>query len=113
LGRTGLVGVKLEPATEPPSPYLTTAEAAEYLRAKPQRVHDLLSAGRLTRFKEGGRTLVLRAELEALVKAERSRLESLSNRANDFATSVQRVKPPLRRRAGVHSRPDETKASSQ
>jgi excisionase family DNA binding protein len=46
---------------------MTTAEAAEYLRAKPQRVHDLLSAGRLTRHKEGGRTLVSRAEVEALV----------------------------------------------
>ena len=50
-----------------PSPYMTTAEAAAYLRAKPQRVHDLLSAGQLTRFKDGGRTLVLRAEVESLV----------------------------------------------
>jgi excisionase family DNA binding protein len=56
------------PTTEPPSPYLTTAEAAEYLRAKPQRVHDLLSSGRLGRFKDGSRTLFLRAELEALVE---------------------------------------------
>jgi excisionase family DNA binding protein len=47
------------------SPYLTVQEASEYLRCKPQRVHDLLSQGRLTRFKDGGRTLVSRAEIEA------------------------------------------------
>ena len=45
--------------------YLTVAEAANYLRAKPQRVYDLLSARRLTRFKDGRRVLVSRAELEA------------------------------------------------
>jgi excisionase family DNA binding protein len=55
------------PRPDPPSPYMSTAEAAEYLRAKPQRIHDLLSSGRLTRFKDGGRTLVLRVEVEALV----------------------------------------------
>jgi excisionase family DNA binding protein len=53
--------------TEPSPPYMTTMEAADYLRAKPQRVHDLLSARKLTRFKDGGRTLVLRAEVESLV----------------------------------------------
>jgi excisionase family DNA binding protein len=50
---------------------LTCAEAAELLRCKRQRIDDLLSAGRLSRFKEGGRTLVSRAEVEALVSAER------------------------------------------
>jgi excisionase family DNA binding protein len=35
------------------SPFLTVAEAAEYLRAKRQRVYDLLSCGRLTRYKDG------------------------------------------------------------
>jgi excisionase family DNA binding protein len=49
------------------SPYLTVSEAAEYLRAKPQRVYDLLSSGRLTRFKDGRRVLVLHAELDAHV----------------------------------------------
>lgn len=47
------------------SPYLSVAEAAELLRAKPQRVYDLVSSGRLRRFKDGARTLVERAELEA------------------------------------------------
>jgi excisionase family DNA binding protein len=46
-------------------PYLTVAEAADYLRAKPQRVYDLLSAHRLARFKDGRRVLVSRAELDA------------------------------------------------
>ena len=32
-----------------------------------QRVHDLLSARKLRRFKDGGRTLVLRGELEQYV----------------------------------------------
>jgi len=48
-----------------PSPYLTVAEAAQYLRSKKQRVYDLLSAGRLTRFKDGSRVLVERAEIDA------------------------------------------------
>jgi excisionase family DNA binding protein len=51
------------PATS--SPYMTVAEAAEYLRADRQRVDDLLSQRRLTRFKDGRRTLVSRAEVEA------------------------------------------------
>jgi excisionase family DNA binding protein len=49
------------------SPYLTVGEAADLLRSRRQRVYDLLSSGRLTRFKDGGRTLVLRVEVEALV----------------------------------------------
>ena len=49
------------------SPYMTPTEASEFLRAKPQRVHDLLSAGKLTRHKDGARTLIARAELEAYV----------------------------------------------
>jgi excisionase family DNA binding protein len=51
----------------PQSPYLTVAEAAEYLRCKPQRVYDLLSARRLTRHKDGRRVLVARAELDDYV----------------------------------------------
>lgn len=53
----------------PESKFLTIAETAELLRCKRQRVDDLLSSGRLTRHKEGGRTLVSRAELEAHVAA--------------------------------------------
>jgi excisionase family DNA binding protein len=47
------------------SPYLTISEAAAYARCKRQRIDDLLSARRLTRYKDGRRTLVLKAELEA------------------------------------------------
>lgn len=53
------------------SPYLTIPEAAAFLRAPSrQRVDDLLSQGRLSRFKEGGRTLISRAELEAHVQGD-------------------------------------------
>lgn len=55
------------------SPYLTVREAADLLRAKPQRVYDLLSSGRLTRFKDGARVLVSRAELEAYLRGEARR----------------------------------------
>lgn len=49
------------------SPYMTVVEAAEYLRAKPQRIYDLLSAGRLTRHKDGRRVLIAREEIDALL----------------------------------------------
>jgi excisionase family DNA binding protein len=62
---------RLEAQRPPASEYLTVLEAAELLRCRRQRVDNLLSAGRLTRFKEGGRTLLLRAEVEGLVVAER------------------------------------------
>jgi len=56
------------------SPYLTIPEAAVYARCKRQRIDDLLSSRRLTRYKDGRRTLLLRAELEAhLVGAHRGR----------------------------------------
>ena len=50
-----------------PSPFLTVVEAAEFLRCKRQRIDDLLSQRRLTRHKDGRRTLVSKAELEQLV----------------------------------------------
>jgi excisionase family DNA binding protein len=54
-----------EPA---PSPYVTVEEAAAYLRCSRQRIHDLLSARRLRRFKDGSRTLLDRVEVEAWVE---------------------------------------------
>jgi len=63
-----MVGARTAASNEPPnSPYMTTLEAAEYLRCSRQRIYDLLSAGRLPRLKEGGRTLVARADLDHLV----------------------------------------------
>lgn len=52
------------------SPYVSIPEAAELLRCRRQRVDDLLSQRRLTRVKEGRRTLVLRAEVEAYLRGE-------------------------------------------
>jgi excisionase family DNA binding protein len=57
--------------TESESPYMTIPEAAEHLRCKRQRVDDLLSAGKLTRHKDGSRTLVERAELERYLNGVR------------------------------------------
>ena len=56
-----LVAERLTP--QPVSEFLTVPETAEILRAKPQRVYDLLSDGRLTRLKDGSRVLISRAEV--------------------------------------------------
>jgi excisionase family DNA binding protein len=56
-----------QPAAE--SPFMTVAEAAGYARCKPQRIYDLLSSRRLTRHKDGARTLIQRQELEAYLAA--------------------------------------------
>ncbi len=53
-----------------PSPYLSVDEAADYLRTRRQRIDDLLSQRQLTRIKEGHRTLIARAELEAYMRGE-------------------------------------------
>jgi excisionase family DNA binding protein len=56
------------------SPFMTIPEATEYIRASSrQRVDDLLSSGRLTRHKDGSRTLVSRAELAAYLLPNGSR----------------------------------------
>jgi excisionase family DNA binding protein len=53
------------------SPFMTISEAAEYLRAKPQRVYDLVSDGRLTRHRDGSRVLVRRDELDRYLNGGR------------------------------------------
>lgn len=68
--RAAQLARQLELDANPPSPYLTVEEAAEFLRCKPKRIYDLRSSGRLGRFNEGGRALVLRSELECLVVEE-------------------------------------------
>jgi excisionase family DNA binding protein len=60
-----------QPATK--SEFLTVPEVAELLRAKPQRVYDLLSDGRLKRFKDGSRVLVRRADVVAHLLPTNSR----------------------------------------
>ena len=61
---------QLELEENPPSPYMTADEAAEFLRCKPKRIYDLRTSGRLTRLNEGGRALVLRTEIERMVVDE-------------------------------------------
>lgn len=66
-----LVRVEIAPvAVVSSSPFLTVAEAAAYVRAKPQRIYDLLTQRRLSRFKDGSRTLVSKDELDAHLAGE-------------------------------------------
>ncbi len=55
------------------SPYMTIPEAAAFLRCSRQRVDDLLSQQRLSRFKDGSRTLVSRVEVEEHLRHEKRR----------------------------------------
>lgn len=64
-----IASATVEPAPASTSPYLTIPEAAEVLRCRRQRIDDLLSQRRLTRIKEGRRTLVRRDEIELWLKA--------------------------------------------
>lgn len=50
------------------SPYLTVTAAADYLAATPQRIYDLLAAGRFPKFKDGRRVLVRRDHLDAYIE---------------------------------------------
>ena len=59
------------PEPPPPSPYFSVAEAAEFLRCPRQRIDDLLSQRRLTRVKDGSRTLIARTEIERYLREER------------------------------------------
>jgi excisionase family DNA binding protein len=82
------------PASEPLADYLNVDEAANYLRAKPHRVYDLVSSGRLSRFKDGSRLLVKRTELDQyLAGALPSRCPTLLTR------SRRRIRIVFHRRA--------------
>jgi hypothetical protein len=59
---------------EPEPEFMTPAEAAAFIRAKPQRIYDLFSDGRLTRFGTSHARLVSRAELVAYVENSRGEL---------------------------------------
>jgi excisionase family DNA binding protein len=52
------------------SPWLTTDEAADYLRAARQRVFDLTSQRRLKVQKDGSRNLYRREDLDAYLRGE-------------------------------------------
>ena len=51
------------------SPWLSTEQAAEYLAAKPARVHDLVALGRLTPRRDGRRLLFRRVDLDEYLEA--------------------------------------------
>jgi len=63
--RVAAIATARSQPAETASPYMTVPEAAAYLRCRRQRIDDLLSQGRLGRVKDGGRTLIARAELDA------------------------------------------------
>jgi excisionase family DNA binding protein len=65
-----MVAARVGAAPAPVSPYLSVAEAADYMRCKPQRVYDLLSARRLSRVKDGARTLLLRDEIDSYLAGD-------------------------------------------
>jgi excisionase family DNA binding protein len=58
------IAAVVAPPAATQSPYMTIPEAAALLRCKRQRIDDLLSQGRLARYKDGSRTLVSRREVE-------------------------------------------------
>jgi excisionase family DNA binding protein len=68
-------------ATTNESDYLTVEEGAALIRASRQRIYDLCSDGRLTRFKDGSRLLLSRAELVAHVGPTGSRSRSRTGAA--------------------------------
>jgi excisionase family DNA binding protein len=52
------------------SPYMTPAQAAQWLGCHRRRIDDLCRQGRLQRHHEGRRLLLSRAEVEALVSRD-------------------------------------------
>ena len=68
---TARVVERLKTAQDTPPPkMLTVKQAADYMRAKPQRIYDLLAQRKLTRYKDGGRTLLSREEVEAHIRLD-------------------------------------------
>ena len=52
------------------SPWLSTTQAADYIAAKPGRVHDLVALGKLTPRRDGRRLLFRADELYAYIEAD-------------------------------------------
>lgn len=67
LERRGALGGQ----TAAVSPWMTTAEAADYLRCSKQRVFDLTSAGALHVHKDGARNLYRRSDVDAYLAGDR------------------------------------------
>jgi len=51
------------------SPWLDTAGAADYVAAKPSRIHDLVALGKLAPRRDGRRLLFHRDDLDAYLEA--------------------------------------------
>ena len=54
------------------SPWMTAPQAAEHMAAPLSRVRKLTSAGKLPHYKEGGRVLYRRDEIDAYIRDEMS-----------------------------------------
>jgi excisionase family DNA binding protein len=59
-------------AESTPKEWLTTADAASYLACSPGRIRNLVSGGRIPSYKEGGRRLFRRSELDDWVVSGRA-----------------------------------------
>jgi hypothetical protein len=64
-----LVAERLPPAPPAASPWLDTKGAANYIAAKPARIHDLVALGKLTPRRDGRRLLFARRDLDAYLEA--------------------------------------------
>jgi len=53
-----------------PEPLLSVEQAADYLACKPKRIYDLCSQRRVPFAKDGSRTLLRRADLDAYLEAQ-------------------------------------------
>ena len=53
---------------QPPSPFWTVRESADYLRCSVNEIYRRLAEKQIRRFVDGGRILILRSEIEASVK---------------------------------------------
>lgn len=63
------------------SPWMSVAEAADYMRCKPKRLYDLASQSRVPAHKDGSRLLFHRDELDAYLRAADTPLTPPANPA--------------------------------
>jgi excisionase family DNA binding protein len=78
------------------SPWMTVGEAADYLRCKPKRVHDLCTQRRVLFSKDGSRTLLHVDDLDAYLRGADSPLTpprdlALQRRSRDDARMTDPV----------------------
>ena len=67
----GLVVAQLA-APSPSAEWLDVAGAADHLCCKPRRLHDLVSQGRVPHYREGGRLVFRRSELDEWITSGRA-----------------------------------------